>query len=98
MKPGKVEREVGQVVERVLPLAANHRRVGKKEFEEIHGEIITCLHENTQIGLDIITQKTDRVLRDLPNEYGVLPDAHKSWEALIGYLYAKYLKELGKLE
>ena len=97
MKQGKLEREIRQVVQRILPLARKHPCIGKKEFEEIHAEIIKCLHENTKAGMDLITQKTDLVLRDLPNEYGVLPAEQRSWEALIGYLYVKYLKELGKL-
>ncbi len=97
MKQRKLEREIGQVVQRILPLTRKHPSIGKKEFEEIHAEIIKSLHENTKKGMDLITQKTARVIRDLPNEYGALPEEQRSWEALIGYLYAKYLKELGKL-
>lgn len=97
MKQGQIEREIGQVVQRILPLTRKHPSIGKKEFEEIHAEIIKYLHENTKKGIGLITQKTNRVLRNLPNEYGALPEEQRSWEALIGYLYVKYLKELGKL-
>jgi hypothetical protein len=56
-----------------------------------------CLHENTHIDIDVIAQKTRKVITDLPNEYGQLPRDARSWELMIGYLYAKYLKELGRL-
>ena len=38
-----------------------------------------------------------KVISDMPNEYGQLPKDARSWELMIGYLYAKYLKELGRL-
>ena len=97
MKQGKLEREIGQVVQRILRLTRKHPHIGKKEFEEIHAEVIKALHENTKKDIDLISQKTNRVLGDLPNEYGALPEKQRSWEAFIGYLYAKYLKELGLL-
>ena len=36
-------------------------------------------------------------IHDLPNEYGQIDENLKSWDALIAYLYVKYLKELGRL-
>jgi hypothetical protein len=33
----------------------------------------------------------------MPHEYGQLSAAERSWEAMIAYLYGKYLKELGAL-
>jgi hypothetical protein len=97
MKPKAVKRDMERVVRRVLPLVPKHKAIEKSEFEVVLDEILTCLHENTKIGIDVIAQKTTKVLSDLPNEYGRLPEDASSWEALIGYLYAKYLKELGKL-
>jgi hypothetical protein len=74
-----------------------YKSVEKSEFQAILNEILACLHENTKINIDAIAQKTNKIISDLPNEYGRLPEDEKSWEALIGYLYAKYLKELGKV-
>jgi hypothetical protein len=80
----------------VLPLVRRHAAIGKKEFEAIHAEILRCVHERTGVSLRAIALKTDVVLRALPSEYGRLPPEQRSWEALIGYLYVKYLDELGK--
>lgn len=97
MMPKKLEREMNRVIRRLLPLVRKHPRIGKKEFEGILGELIHDLHLNTKIEADLIAQKTERVIRDLPAEYGTLPEDWRSWEALLEYLYTKYLKELGKL-
>jgi hypothetical protein len=97
MNQKAVLRDMERVVKRVLPLVPKHKAIEKSEFQVILNEILTCLHENTKIGIDSIAQKTTKVLSDLPNEYGRLPEDERSWKALIGYLYAKYLKELGKL-
>jgi hypothetical protein len=97
MKPKALRRDVKRVIARVLPLVPEHKAIEKSEFQVVLDEILTCLHENTKIKIDIIAQKTTKVLSDLPNEYGRLPEDARSWEALIGYLYAKYLNELGKL-
>jgi hypothetical protein len=82
---------------RVLPLVSTDKPVEKSEFEVILNEILTCLHENTQIDIDVIAQKTRKVITDLPNEYGQLPKDLRSWELMIGYLYAMYLKDLGRM-
>ena len=97
MNGKNLEREIDQVVKRVLRLARKHSNINKKEFEGIHDEIQRCLHENTRISMDAIAEKMDVVLGALPNEYGRLPEEQRSWEALITYLYVKYLKELGRL-
>ena len=47
--------------------------------------------------MDAIVEKTHTVLEALPTEYGRQSEEQKSWEALIGFLYVKYLKELGRL-
>lgn len=95
MDQGNLQRETEQVVKRVLPVIREYSTFGKKEFESIHGEILRCLHENTGISTDTIVEKMDTVLKAMPNEYGRLPEGQRSWEALIGYLYVRYLKELG---
>ena len=97
MNGKNLEREIDQVVKRVLRLARKHSNINKKEFEGIHAEIQRCLHENTRISMDAIAEKMDVVLGALSNEYGRLPEEQRSWEALIAYLYVRYLKELGRL-
>jgi hypothetical protein len=97
MKQGKLKIEIEQVITRILPLVPKDKAIEKSEFEVILNEILTCLHENTHIDINVIAQKTRKVLTDLPNEYGQLPKDARSWELMIGYLYAKYLKKLGRL-
>jgi hypothetical protein len=97
MKQKDLKRVIERVVTRVLPLVPKDRAVGKGDFEAVLNEILTCLHENTKISIDAIAQKTGKVISDMPNEYGRLREDMRSWEAVIGYLYMKYLKELGKL-
>jgi hypothetical protein len=97
MKQDKLKHELEQVVTRVLPLVPKDKTVEKSEFGVILSEILTCVHENTHIDIDVIARKTQKVLSDLPNEYGQLPKDARSWETVIGYLYAKYLKELGRI-
>ncbi len=96
MNEENLKRETDQVVERVLPLVHKHTSIGKKEFEDILTEIMQCLHENTGTSIDAIAEKMHTVLEALPTEYGRLPEEQRSWEALIGYLYVKNLKELGR--
>lgn len=90
-------REIEKVVRKVLKLVHSYDTIGKKEFEVILYKIIEHAHKNTGIAMEIITQKTDKILQDIPNEYGKLSEDIKSWEAMIVYLYAKYLNELGTL-
>jgi hypothetical protein len=96
MNEEKLQRETDQVVKRVLPLVYKHTSIGKKDFEGIHAEIMKCLHENTGTSIDAIAEKKNTVLEALPTEYGRLSEEQRSWEALIGYLYVKSLKELGR--
>jgi len=93
----KLQDEIDAVLTRVLPLVPKDKAIEKKQFEVILNEILTCLHENTKIDIDVIAQKTPKVITDVPNEFGQLPEDARSWELMIGYLYAKYLKELGRL-
>ena len=97
MDQKRLERELESVVDRVLLLVPEDTPISKTEFECVLGEIHQCLHENAKISLDALARKTTKVLADLPNEYGSLPEDIKAWNTLIVYLYAKYLKELGKL-
>ncbi|HLJ97305.1 MAG TPA: hypothetical protein VKU02_29365 [Gemmataceae bacterium] len=97
MKQEDLMHEIEGVVTRVLPLVPKDKAIGKSDFQVVLNEILACLHENTKIGIDAIAQKTNKVISDMPNEYGHLPEDTRSWETVIGYLYAKYLKELGRL-
>ena len=99
MDERKIRRETERVVKRVRRLMESHETIGKKEsFEAILGQVIEHVHRNTGLSMEVIEQKTDTVLRDLPHEYGQLRAEARSWEALIAYLYTKYLRELGVLE
>jgi hypothetical protein len=71
--------------------------IGKEEFEAVLGLLHRQIRKNTGIDLQTIHSKTANVIADLPHEYGKLDAADRSWELLIGYLYGKYLKELGVL-
>lgn len=94
MRRKKLDREVQGVVDRVLPLVPSGDTVTKGEFEVILGEVLACVDEKTGAGVDRIAQLKDKVLTDLPNEYGRLDARGRSWPALIAYLYTKFLREL----
>jgi hypothetical protein len=95
MKRKKRDREVRQVVQRVLPLVPSGRPVTKPEFEAIHAAVFACVQEKTKASAERLGRLTDKVLGDLPDEYGRLDERERSWPALIAYLYSKYLSELG---
>jgi hypothetical protein len=94
MRRKKLDREVQVVVDRVLPLVPSSHAVAKGEFEVILGEILRCVGEKTGAGVERIAQVKDKVLTDLPNEYGRRDARDRSWSALIAYLYTKFLREL----
>ncbi len=98
MDERKIRRETERVVKRVLKRVGRYETIGKKEFEAILNTVIEQVHRNTGLSAEAIGKKTDTVLRDLSHEYGQLPAEARSWEALIAYLYTKYLRELGVLE
>ena len=98
MDERKIRRETERVVNRVLRLVESHETIGKKEFEAILDKVIEHVDRNTGLSMEVIGKKTETVLRDLPHEYGQLREEARSWEALIAYLYTKYLRELGVLE
>src|SRR5208282_1539149 len=97
MKNRDIANDTEAVIRRAIKLVRTYDTIGKREFEAVHALILQSVQKNTGIRMEDIAQKTDKVLQDLPNEYGQLDAASKSWDALIGYLYAKYLKELGIL-
>src|SRR5260370_33612074 len=97
MSQDAVMRETEWVVKRVKPLVPKSGIVEKKDFEAILDEIVMSVHRNRKIALDEVAAKSEKIITDLPHEYGTLRQNYQSSEALIAYLYAKYLKELGQL-
>ena len=94
MNERKIRRETDRVVKKVLKLVEHYDTIGKKEFESVLDKVIEHVHKNTGLDMQIIAQKTNKLVQDLPNEYGHLSEKQRSWEAMIAYLYLKYLKEL----
>jgi hypothetical protein len=94
MRRKRLEREVQQVVKRVLPLVPTDHQVGKAEFEAINAEVLACVQEKTGASAEQLAPLLPKVWADLPNEYGRLSERDRSWPALIAYLYSKYLREL----
>ena len=97
MSERKIKRETERVVRKVLKLAQGHGTIDKEEFDGILHKIMEYVHKNTGIDMQVIMRKTDQVIQDLPNEYGRLSEDQRSWEAMIAYLYMKYLRELSVL-
>lgn len=98
MSNRKQLREAEKVIRRVMKKVEKYDHIGKAEFEEILDKIIEQVHKNTALETARIEQATPIVITDLPNEYGQMPEDTKSWDAMIGYLYGKYLKVLDMLE
>lgn len=98
MDERKIRRETEKVIKKVLRLVEGYETIGKKEFETILDKVIEHVHGNTGLSMQVIGQKTETVLRDFPQEYGQVSEEARSWEAIIAYLYTKYLRELGMLE
>jgi len=94
MDDRKIRRQTERVVKKVGRLVHAYQTIGKREFEEILGKVREHVQKNTGVSMQVIVQKTDKVVRDLPAEYGRLSEDSRSWDALIAYLYTKYLKEL----
>ena len=90
-------RETEKVVSRVMKTVAKYESIGKEEFQSILHKVMQQVQENTGIEPDKISEMTSKVIEDMPNEYGQLSEEVRSWEAMIAYLYSKYLKELGVL-
>jgi hypothetical protein len=98
MEERKLRRETQRVVHKILRLAESYETIGKPEFETILDHVIEQVHRNTGLSVEVIGQKTPAVVQALPQEYGQLPEEARSWEAMITYLYLKYLRELGVLK
>ena len=97
MNQDVVMRELGRTIRRVSRLVPKGRSVNKREFQAILDEILMCLHRNRKIPIEVLAEQTEGVLTALSSEYGQLPKDVRSWDTLIGYLYAKYLKALDQL-
>lgn len=89
--------ETEQVVSRIMKTVETYDQIGKAEFEAILGRVMEDVHGSTGIAFDRIAGITDKVIQDMPREYGQLSEDLRSWEAMIAYLYGKYLRELGVL-
>jgi protein-tyrosine-phosphatase len=98
MDERRIRRETERVVQKVRKLVNPDASTSKQTFEAVLDKIIEHVHRNTGIEVANITQKTAAVLRDLPHEYGQLHEEIRSWDALITYLYIKYLREIGHLK
>ena len=98
MEERKIRRETQRVVQKILKLVKSYDTIGKTEFETILDQVIEQVHRNTGLSLEVIGQKTPTVVQALPQEYGQLPEEVRSWEAMITYLYIKYLREFGMLK
>ena len=98
MKNRNHARDTEKVVQHVLKTVAKYETIGKAEFEVILSQVMQEVQKNTRLAPDIISGRTEKVIQDMPNEYGQLSERARSWEALIAYLYNKYLKELGVLD
>jgi hypothetical protein len=98
MEERKLRRETQRVVHKILRLVESYETIGQPEFATILDRVIEQVHRNTGLSVEVIGQKTPAVLQALPQEYGQLPEEARSWEAMITYLYLKYLRELGVLK
>ena len=98
MNNRKQRREIEKVIYRVMKTAGKFDQIGKSEFEIILNKIMQQVEKNTDADPEQLTELTPRILDDMPTEYGQLSEEASSMEGLIGYLYGKYLKELGLLE
>ena len=91
-------KETEKVVSRVMKTAAKYDNINKTEFETILHKIMRQVGKNTSAKPDQITAVTSKVIEDMPKEYGQLREEDRSMEAMIAYLYCKYLKELNLLK
>jgi hypothetical protein len=91
----KTIRDTEKVVRKVLKFVEQLDTIGKEEFSAVNRKVMEHVSKNTGISMEQVMQKMSAVIHDLPNEYGQIDENLKSWDALIAYLYVKYLKELG---
>lgn len=87
--------ETEKVVERVMRKVNSFDNIGKNEFEDILSDIMQEVENNTNYKPEDILSKAPKVIEDMPKEYGQLSESERSWEAMIDWIYNKYLRELG---
>ena len=88
-------RDMERVVRRVMKTVAKYDKIGKAEFESILREVVHEVQKRTGFDRVRVAAATPKVIDDMPREYGQLGNEERSWEAAIGYLYAKHLQVLG---
>ncbi len=98
MDERQIKKDTKRVVRKIGKLVAKYDTVGRQQMSEINARVMEYVHKNTGTGMGQIAEKMGKVFEDLPHEYGQLDEESRSWDALIAYLYMKYLKELGILE
>lgn len=91
-------RDMEQVVRRVMKSVEKYDKIGKAEFEAILGQVVQEVQKSTGFDRDRVSAATPKVIDDMPREYGQLSNEQRSWDAMIGYLYAKHLQVLGVLK
>jgi hypothetical protein len=96
MNERKTRRDTEKVVRKVVRFVEKFDTIGKEEFSAVNRKVMEHVSKNTGIGMEQVIQKMSSVIHDLPNEYSQIDENLKSWDALIAYLYVKYLKELGR--
>lgn len=79
-------KETEQVVKRVMKTVRKYDRIGNAEFEIILGQVMDEVHGSTGIEEAQITGVTDKVISDMPCEYGQISEEQRSREAMTGYL------------
>jgi hypothetical protein len=97
MNDRKTRRDTEKVVRKVLKFVEQFDTIGREEFSAVNRKVIEHASRNTGISMEQVIQKMSAVIDALPNEYGQIDENLKSWDALIAYLYMKYLKELGRV-
>jgi mevalonate kinase len=95
MNERKKRRDTEKVVRKVLKFVEQFDTIGREEFSAVNRKVMEHVSRNTGISKEQVLQKMSTVIQDLPHEYGQIDENLKSWDALIAYLYVKYLKELG---
>jgi hypothetical protein len=97
MDDRQLRRRAEKAVRDVVKLAESYQSIGKEQFEAILGRVIEHVSNDTGTPPKQVAEKTEKVVKDMPHEYGSLPADVRLWESLAAYLYGKYLKELGSL-
>lgn len=98
MKDRDQVQDMEQVVQRVMKTVKKYDKIGKAEFEAILGEVVHEVQNRTGYDRARVAAATPKVIEDMPREYGQLSGEQRSWDAMIGYLYAKHLQVLGVLK